>query len=200
MKRLQNLKTLAFLSLMAFSVNVASAKDVEDKIKDAIDDVSEFFKDAVDKMGDDFDAAQEYLDHYDWKGVIQGEAKSGAITLSDLRLNNHHRVIVVHPGEKIKAHVACTLDPKESSAFELYRVIIGFKGRGAQTTICNSLGMASGTSIEKFKLHAPKEPGVYEIRFRTVHKLLEGWALDKWTNKEGKEPDASTTIGIVVVK
>lgn len=179
---------------------IGSAKSTSSKIKDTIDEVSDSLKKDVDKIGDNLAALQDHLDHYEWKGVIQGEATSGACTLSDFKMNERHRAVVVKPGEIIDADVTCYLDPQKSSAVEIYRVVIGFKKLGPQTTICNCLGISSGKKLENFNLIAPTEPGFYEVRFRTVNKVLESNAIAAWTDEKGEEPDSSTTIGIVWVK
>lgn len=190
---------LVFLLMLCSTTNLAFAKSPVDKIKDTIDDVAGSLKKDVDRLGDDFNAVQDYLDHYQWKGIIQGEASSGIVTLSDLRLNGHHRVTAVHRGGKIEADVASFTDPNQASTFGIYRVVIGFKGLGPQTSISNP-GISAGSKVEQFTLQAPEVPGIYEIRFRTVNSLLESHAFGNWRDDHGNEPDASTTIGVVIVK
>jgi DNA-binding ferritin-like protein (Dps family) len=191
---------LVFFVMLCATTNIAFAKNTGDKIKDTIDNISESLKKEIDQLGNDFKASQDYLDNYKWKGMIQGKATSGPITLSNLRLNEHHRATAVLPGSLIGTDVSCFIDPDKASALTFYRVVIGFKGVGPQTTLCNCLGASCGTKFEEFQLEAPTKPGVYEIRFRTVEKLLEHDALNAWKDENGEEPDASTTIGVIVVK
>lgn len=196
-------KTVAtiFAALFCFGTfNEGWTKSTEDKIKEKIDDFADSLKHAVDKCGDDMAAIQSYLDHYHWKGVIQDEAASGPANLKYLQMNGHSRVVVVKPGERIKGIVVCNLDRDKCSALNLYRVLLGIKGVGAQTTIGNELGLAAGESLEEFSLIAPAVPGIYQVRFKVVEKLLESSALDAWTDEKGNEPDGTTTIGLIVVK
>jgi len=189
-----------FLSLFAVVATPVYAKSTSDKIKDAVDDASDSVKKGVDKLGDNLAAAQEYLENYSWKGIVQDKATSGEITLSHLKMNGHRRVVLVKPGEKVSCKVDYFLDPNKVSDIGFYRAVIGIKGIGPQTTACNCLGAAAGEGHSKFTLTAPTEPGMYQIRFRTVNKYLEKDALDCWLNENGDEPDASTTIGIIYVK
>ncbi len=175
-------------------------KTPEQKIKEAIDQVADALKSGVDQLEDDFEAIQEYFDHYPWKGLIEDKVQSGPATLKDLRLNDHKRAIVVHPGQRIEGEVKCSLKGEQLSPHELYRVVIGIKGQGAQTTICNYLGAVARDTLEKFVLTAPREPGIYQIRFRVVEKFLESDALAAWKDAEGNEPDGSATIGLIFVQ
>lgn len=197
-------KSFALLApLMTFVLvagsNSADAKGTENTIKNGIDTVSDFLKNAVDKISDDIESVQTYLDNYHWKGMIEDEAASGVATLGYLTLNGHQRAVAVKPGERIEGEVNCSFDRKECSPVGFYRVVIGIKGQGAQTTVGNSLGAVAGSSIEKFVLIAPKEAGVYQIRFRSVEAFLEGNALAAWIDEQGNEPDGTTTLGLIFV-
>lgn len=192
--------TVLLVLLSVVSFNTGSAKPVDEKVKHFIDSASDTLKDAVDKIGDDFAAIQNYLDNYDGKGIVQGEAASGAATLKHLQLNGHSKAVVVKPGERVHGIVLCDLDGSQCSTFGFYRVVLGVSGRGGQTTIGNELGIAAGESLEKFDLIAPTEPGIYQIRFRLVESFLEGNALTAWVDENGNEPDGTTTIGLIIVK
>jgi hypothetical protein len=193
--------TMLLTSLfVAGNCNTGWTKNVEDKIKDLVDDVSDSLKNTIDKIGDNLADVQDYLDHHHWKGLVQEEATSDAVTLKHLYLNDHPKAVVVKPGERITGIVQCNLDREQCSALKLYRVVLGIKGQGAQTTIGNELGIIAGESLENFVLVAPIKPGVYQIRFRLVASLFEANALDAWVDKKGDEPDGTTTIGVIVVK
>ncbi len=176
------------------------AKDNEDKVKDGIQKVADGLKSAVEKAGDKVDDVQAYFDSYKWKGVLEGVAVSGPVTLDDLKLNDHHRAIVVKPDETIHAKVSCAFNSDQCSPVSVYRVVIGIKGVGAQTTIGTTLGVVAGEGREKFKIKAPATPGLYEVRFRVVEGLTEDHALKAWLDPQGNEPDSSTTIGLIYVK
>ena len=175
-------------------------RSARDTIKGWVEESSEALKKGVDELGNDFNAIQDYLNHYHWKGVLEDTATSGVATLKHLELNDHSRAVIVKPGEKIDAEVKCILDSEQCSIFGLYRIVIGIKGEGPQTVIGNESGLIAGTSREKFTLKAPDKPGVYQIRFRPVDAFFQSAALNAWRDKEGNEPDGTTTIGIIVVK
>jgi hypothetical protein len=190
---------LVILSVVA-GFSSGWAKSVDGKVKDWIDDASEALKKGVDEVGNDISAIQNYLDNYHWKGVIQEKAQSGAVSLKHLEMNGHSKAVVVKPGERIEGVIQCDLDREQCSPLHLYRVVLGIKGQGAQTTIGNELGVVAGKSTERFTLIAPSEPGMYQIRFRLVESLLQSTALNDWVDDKGNEPDGTTTIGIIFVK
>ena len=181
------------------SPSLVGAKDTDRKVKEAIDSAAANLKVGVDKISENTVGIQRYLENHPWKGVLRDEASAGPATLKDLTLNGHKKVVFVKPGETIAASVYCSLDQKQCAPLDLYRVVIGFKNLGAQTTIVNCLGGVAGKSEEKFSLKAPNVPGIYQVRFRTVAKFLESDALNAWTDVHGKQPDGTTTLGIVVV-
>ena len=192
--------TVLVVAFFSFGHPLAIAKETTgDKIKNVIQEAADSLKKGVEAAGEDLEAIQSYLDNYQWKGLLEHEATSEYATLRDLKLNHRGRAIVVSPGERIHGKVHVTLDANQCSPLSLYRIAIGFSGKGAQTTIYNSLG-ACKDHAERFDLIAPQEPGIYQIRFRLSNALFESSALDEWVNKNGDEPDAKSTIGIVVVK
>ncbi len=162
-----------------------------------IDAIADHVKDAVDELGNDIDKIQAYLEK---KMSIADQVIVGLATLSHLQLNGHHKIAVVKPGEKVEGTVDCHLDRDQCSALGFYRVVLGLKHEGPQTSICNCLGAAAGDSKESFSLTAPEEPGIYQIRFRVVESLLESTAFMHWKDENGHGPDATTTIGLLVVK
>ena len=195
-------KSLAVI-LTALSIanfNTGWTESIGSEVKDAIDHAAKTLKEEVDKLGENKDALQDYLSHYDWKGMIQDHASSGPATLKHLKMNGHSKIVVVGPGEKIEGGVVCVLDRDACSPLSFYRVVLGIKGEEAQTTIGNELGIVAGESLETFSLHAPKNPGLYQVRFRLVEGFRKGKALESWIDEEGKEPDASTTIGVIFVR
>jgi hypothetical protein len=189
---------IALLSLASF--NTAWTKSADAKVKDFIDDAASTLKKGVDKFENNFEAAQEYLDNYHWKGFIQDKATSGPAKLEDFRLRNHSNVLIVKPGERIEGSVTCDLDAEKCSPLKLYRVVLGYKGLGGQTTVCNYLGAVAGKSTEAFVLTAPSIQGFYQIRFRVVEELFEEAALKHWVDENGNEPDGATTLGLIYVK
>jgi hypothetical protein len=176
------------------------AKSAGDTVKGWIEDSATALQKGVDKLGNDFEAIQDHLEHYSWKGIIEDTATSGPVTLKHLELNDHSRAVVVKPGERIEAEVKCNLDPDQCSIFGLYRIVVGIKGEGPQAVIGNEAGLVAGKTREQFVLIAPSKPGMYQIRFRPVDAVFKSTALNAWKDSEGNEPDAKTTIGVIIVK
>lgn len=181
-------------------VNTVWAKSKDERTKSCIDDSITILKNAIDNLEDDIDSIQNYLNNYPWKGVIPEQATSEAAILKNLCLNGYSKAVAVKPGERIQGAVKCILDKDRCPYLGMYRVVLGIKEEGAQTTIGKELGLAPGENDETFNLIAPKDTGIYQIRFRLVHKILPGAALDAWTDDEGNEPDETTTIGFIIVK
>lgn len=178
----------------------AYGKDVDQKMKDFINQTSESLKNGIDSLGDDFEKIQDYLENYSWEPMIQDKESSGGETLNHLKLNNRGKVIVVRPGETVRGEVICSLNSDETSPLKVYRAVIGLYGVGPQITVGTSLGACGGASKEEFILTAPNEPGMYQIRFRGADNFLGSSALESWYDEKGEEPNASTIIGILYVK
>ncbi len=189
-----------FTSVFLLHSSELQAKDMQEKVKKTIEDVSDFLKKEVDKVAGSVEAVQEYLDHYSWKGVIQDHTTSGVATVGHLKLNGHSKAVVVHAGDKIEGELHCYLDSDKCSKLSFYRVIVGLKGAGPQVSLCNYLGAVAGKSVEKFTLKAPQAAGVYQVRFRVVESFSESDAFGEWADEKGQEPEASTTIGVIIVK
>lgn len=173
------------------------AKKFQDKTKGAIENASKYLQDKVDATAEGMAKAQEYFDHYPWKGIIQERVSCGAITLSDLKMNGDHRVAVLYPGQWIEGRIRCALDPNKCSTFAGYQIMLGFPGIGPQTSFSKRF---AGETDETFNLMAPEDPGVYELRFRVVEQMTEFGLFEHWRDERGAEPGASTTIGVVIVK
>jgi hypothetical protein len=143
---------------------------------------------------------QSYPESYPWKGIVQDEATSGVVTLSDLSLNGHGRITTVKAGEMVQGTVNCTFDRDLCDKLALYRIVIGIHEMGPLTTIYNGFCLLTGKSTEQFSFQAPATSGFYQIRFRVSESFEEKEALDDWKDRDGNEPSSSTVIGILVVK
>ncbi len=145
--------------------------------------------------------AQDYLDSYNWKHLLEKKPYSNAITITEIKFNGHPCGVVVKPGEKIEGKLRFELDRKECRDMRYHRIILGFKDLGAQTSIGAGLGFfAHKDGKEKFELTAPKEPGLYQVRFRHVQAFSEDDALAKWVDSKKRQPYSRTTLGFVLVR
>lgn len=168
----------------------------EDKIKEGIDSAACTLKKGVEKCGDKIEDVQNYFRKQFHETVVIGPA-----TVTDVKFNGHHLAAVVKPGERIEGELKCHLDKDKIKDIKYHRLIIGFEGAGAQTSIVNGVGyLAEKDSKGKFVLIAPSEPGLYKVRFRPVESYSEGDALKKWYDENGLEPGGETTMGLIYVK
>jgi hypothetical protein len=197
--RTKTLRPLVYF-LVAFTSVAGFASSDHSKADGVIDKVAHAIKHAISKMEADADAIQSYFDSYKWKGIIEDEVTFDKVTLEHFRLNGHSKAIIVNPGERIEGKVHCILDRKQCSPLHFYRVVLGIKGEGAQTTIGNEFGLTAGESKEKFTLIAPERSDLYQVRFKVVDSLFKGNALDAWKDEQGNEPDAHTTVAFIFVK
>ncbi len=167
----------------------------EEKAKDWVDEAADTLKGAIDQFGDDLMAIQNYLDRYHWKGILEDESTTDPVTLKFLQLNGHSRFVVVRPGERIEGSVHCRYAPDKCSSLVYYRVILGIKDVGAQTTVGNTLGAFAGESHENFVLIAPATKGIYQLRFQPVEAFFEANALQEW-----RDPACTKPIGLIIVR
>lgn len=182
-----------------------AAKDTAGAAKEAASEASDKMKAAYENFkkytADNYDKFRERVQNYNWKGIFQEKATVGPTTIKDITLNGHHRAVVVKPGERINVEMIAQLDKSQVKDFQYHRVLVGFKGVGPQKAIGQGIGYLAGTeSKEEFALIAPSETGFYEIRFRPVEGYREGEAKKHWLDSNQNEPDASSTIGVVLVK
>lgn len=61
-------------------------------------------------------------------------------------------------------------------------------------------GLGDGKTKEEFTLVAPERTGTYQIRLRPAKIIFNSPAFDAWQDADGNEPDATTTIGLIIVK
>ena len=171
-------------------------ENTEDKIKSGIDTTADALKKAVEKIGDKLEDIQDYFHK-----KFHEQTSVGPATVTDVKFNDHSLAAIVKPGERIEGQLKCTLDKDKIKDIKYHRLILGFKGEGAQTSIGSGVGyFADKESKEKFVLIAPSKPGFYQVRFRPVESYTEHEALKQWKDDKGQEPDKKNTIGLIYVK
>ncbi|MBS0648082.1 MAG: hypothetical protein JSS10_02520 [Verrucomicrobia bacterium] len=191
--------TVALLTLGSSNLAWAKSpakKKTEEKIKGGIDTAADTLKKGVEKAGDTIEDMQTYF-----RKKFHEQVTSGPATVTDVKFNGHSFAAIVRPGERIEGELKCTVDKDKMKGLTYHRLIIGFKGVGAQTSIGAGRGIIGmNDSLEKFALIAPSKPGLYKVRFRTVEGPSEEEALKKWKDCNCQEPGKQETIGLVYVR
>jgi hypothetical protein len=171
------------------------------EVKETIQQGADLFKKGVDKCGDKVDDLKEYVRTYNYKELIQERAVSGPATITHVEFNDYPLAVVARPGERIDGKLHYYLDKDQCKDLKYHRLLIGIHEDGPQTAVGIGLGyLADQENKERFTLHAPKQPGVYQVRFRSVENFTEGEAKKHWLDAEGQAPSAMQTIGVIVVK
>jgi len=213
-------KVKEMIDFLAESLDREKIKDVADNVIESFDKekIKEEFNQTVNQItsslqaathalekellqvGSNKNAVQDLIKKYNWKQYIQDSVSYGPATLSNLKLGGLKRpFIVANPGQEVDGEVVCFLNPKECSSLSLYRVVLGLKHRGGQTTIFNHFGLRAGKETDHFTLKAPKEKGVYEIAFQVVKAAREATALKSWEEPTESGYGQPATIGLLIV-
>ncbi len=130
--------------------------------------------------------------------TIPNQATYGQVKLTDFTLNNKSNVISVAPGEKMNGFANYIYDCPDCQPGAINQIIVGIAGQNAaQACIYSQLG-TKGSGSNKFELTAPREPGIYYIRFKGASAYgCEQGALGWW--RVDNEPTAEANIGAIVV-
>jgi hypothetical protein len=188
---------------------IADAIDVEKiqgKFDESVDKIAGSLKEATGNLeqelrslGSNKDAIQGVLKKYKWNQWIKDRAIYGPATLSNFKLGSSKKVAIVHSGQEIKGEVTCNVDRKQCSAFSMYRVVLGIKNQGGQTTVFNHFGLRAGKETDPFTLVAPRQKGIYEVAFRLTKAASEGMALQSWDAHDENGWGEPVTLGLLIV-
>jgi hypothetical protein len=170
-----------------------------DQIASTLDKATQSLQQELRQLGNQKNKIQEVVKKYNWSQWIPDRASYGPATLSDLKLGGGKKVVVAKPGQQIDGEVVCALDRKQCSALSLYRVVLGIKDLGGQTTVFNHFGLRGGKETDHFTLVAPKEKGVYQVGFRVVEAAREGTALQSWDDRDANGWGEPVAIGLIIV-
>jgi hypothetical protein len=188
---------------VASSIDVEQIKDKFDESVDQIaaslEDATHNLQDELRQLGNNKNAISSTVKKYNWNQWIPDQAVYGPATLSNLKLSGGKKSVVARPGQQIEGEVVCNLDRKKCSALSLYRVVLGIKNQGGQTTVFNHFGLRAGKETDHFTLVAPKEKGVYEVGFRVVEAAREGTAIQSWDERDENGWGEPVVIGVIIV-
>jgi hypothetical protein len=196
-------KIKGVVNQVADSIDVEQIKESFDS---SVDEIAASLRDAthsleseIQRLGSNNSAIRKSISNYSWNELIPDQASYGPATLSHLKLCGAKKVAVVKPGQVVEGEVVCALNGKKCSALGLYRVVLGIKDQGGQTTIFNHFGLRAGKETDSFSLVAPKKKGVYEVGFLVVEAAREGTALRAWDDLEKTDSQKAVPIGVIVV-
>ena len=140
-----------------------------------------------------------YFKEFPWMGLIANKISYGPITLSDVDLQDGHRLAVVGPGETVHGSLHYSVRAEDLDLLHRYHLVVGLKGQGAQDCVTHNYGLWNSRGEGTFTIKAPKKPGVYEVRFILSEGITCEKARDEW-NLGHETPTSSATIGVLIVE
>jgi hypothetical protein len=207
------------IDVLAESLDREKIKGTVDRVADSldVDQIKQSFDASVDEiaaslreathsleyeirhLGNNNPAIRETINRYNWNQLIPDHASYGPAVVSNLKLGGLKKAAVVKPGQLVEGEIVCSLNSKQCSPLSLYRVVLGIKNQGGQTTVFNHFGLRAGRETDRFSLVAPKERGVYEVGFLVVEAAREGTALQAWDELEKSGLRPPVPIGVLIV-
>jgi len=140
----------------------------------------------------------EYFNDMPWIGLVADKINYGPITISRVHIKNSEKFAIVKPGETIEGSLKYKINSDQSKV-NLYHLVIGIKGVGAQDCVTHTLSLWDSKGKGNFTLTAPLKPGVYEVRFLFHEGVTCDDAKEVWNSGE-KDPSSKATIGVIIVK
>lgn len=169
-----------------------------DQIAGSLQEVTHSLEEELKHAGNNKFTIHETVKKYNWNKWIADRASYGPATLSGLKLGGAKKAVVLaKPGEQIEGEVECAFNRQQCSPLSLYRVVLGIKNKGGQTTVFNHFGIRAGKETDHFTLTAPREKGIYQVGFRVVEAAREGTAIKSWDDENEREEPA--VIGLIIV-
>ncbi|MBD1899894.1 CHAT domain-containing protein [Trichocoleus sp. DQ-A3] len=119
----------------------------------------------------------------------------GIIIKSSLKQKKN--VVFAYPGQTIDGRTQYVYQYPERGEGTINQILLGINN-DKRAQACINAGSVVSKGDEFFKLTAPKEPGVYYVRFRYAQEFgCNERAKDWWTM--GGVPDEKTNVGIIIV-
>lgn len=169
-----------------------------DQIAASFQEATRTLEEELSHLGNNKTKVQEVVQKYNWNKWIPDKASYGPATLSNFKLGGYRKAVIAKPGQKIEGEVECALNRKECAPLSLYRVVLGIKNKGGQTTVFNHFGLRAGKETDHFTLTAPQEKGIYQVGFRVVEAAREGTAIQAFEEPENGMGDP-VPIGVIIV-
>jgi hypothetical protein len=174
--------------------------DSVDKVAATFNEVTQDLEGELKQLGNNPNVIQQALRKHNYEKWFSHAVSYGPATLSHLKLGSSGKAVaIVKPGETVEGEVECAFDRKQCSPLSLYRVVLGIKDRGGQTTVFNHFGLRAGHETDHFSLKAPREKGVYQVGFKVVEAAREGTAIQAWDDSNEYNDREPAVIGLLIV-
>lgn len=141
---------------------------------------------------------KDYAKHIPGIGLISDSIAFDGIAISNFAFETNHKYIFVKANEEFNAEMDYAIDADAMSSLNLHHFIIGLQGDGPQDCVLHALGVRDSKGHATVTLTAPKNKGVYQVRFCHAVGLTYEQAKEAWWRGEGASAD--TIVGIVVVQ
>ncbi len=139
-----------------------------------------------------------------------GNPYPGGVKLVNFDIDGKGPVATVKPGQEMSVVTDYFYAQPNVADDIINQIIVGYDGIGAQACIFYAVrvhglyyDMHDGSHVTSgtahFKLTAPQDPGIYEIRFRYAMDFTPEEAIEKWWNVGGP-PTEEATIAILIVQ
>lgn len=158
--------------------------------------ITAFFFNAYGESSDPM--TDEFSIDFPGKGMITDQVEYDGIELSNFAFSNGKKYAVFHSGDEILGQVDFKINKKDLSLFRIHYFIIGLFPNGPQSCLVKSYGLRDSQGTARFSLIAPKDKGVYQIRFSHGTGVSCKQAKKAWWDKHIHP--AKTMMGIIVVK
>ncbi len=189
------MKAVKYLIVVMVGLLASSMPAYADEDKSTMDKLQT----ALQQAGDKVEEIAKSLRDYDWKGTLQDTYYVGPAFVTGATFNGNQRATVVKPGEEIQCEISVNVNPDRAKDVKYQGLIFGFKDEAPQAVVKMNMSKEMAYK-EKFTLKAPKESGIYQVRFRPIDAESKADPLKQWIDSEGNQPGMKATIGIIVVK
>lgn len=130
-------------------------------------------------------------------GLIADEITYDGLKICDFHFDTQKKYTIVKPGQKISAEFDYALNSDCLENLELHHFIYGLHPYGPLGCVIHSLGLMDREGHTKIEFEAPKEKGVYQLRFCHSRKKISHTAAHKEWSKN--TAPSNTIVGVVVV-
>jgi len=132
--------------------------------------------------------------------LIANETQCKGLYLSCYEFNStNQRYTIVHPGEKVSAHMKYKIDADQLESLHMHHFLYGLETYGPIDCLTHTFGVMDSEGSLDISFNAPEEPGIYQL---CVCYGGNGINFTRATEAWNKDYDDSSKkiIGILIVK